>query len=94
MSVRLTVQFEIQPGKAKEFEAFMAGATAKVRADDPGCEQYHLFKSVDADTRYVLVESWATAADLDAHGKSPAMAGMADLRDFLNGRPTLHRYEG
>ena len=93
MSVRLTVQFTIGAGKADEFEAMMRGGTAGVKAGDPGCEMYDLFKSVDDDTRYVLIESWATQADLDAHGTSEAMKGMAGIRDFLDGKTVMHRYE-
>ncbi len=97
MSIRLTVQFNIQQGKASEFEA-AAGAAApaaasKVRNEDKGCEMYDLFKSVDDDTRYVLVEAWATAEDLDAHGSSPGMAEMQKIGGFMAGRPTMHRYE-
>ena len=72
MSIRLTVQFNLQEGKASEFEAAAGAAASKVRAEDEGCEMYDLFKSVDDDTRYVLVEAWATKEDLDAHGSSPA----------------------
>ena len=52
-----------------------------------------LFKSVDDDTRYVLVEAWATKEDLDAHGTSPGMAEMQKIGGLLAGRPTMHRYE-
>jgi len=92
MSIRLTVQFTIQEGKNAEFEAAAGVATQKVNAEDKGCEMYDLFKSVDDDTRYVLVESWATQEDLDAHGKSPGMTEMQKIGPFLGGRPTMHRY--
>ena len=93
MSIRLTVQFNLQEGKASEFEAAAGAAASKVRAEDEGCEMYDLFKSVDDDTRYVLVEAWATKEDLDAHGSSPGMAEMQKIGGFLAGRPTMHRYE-
>ncbi len=93
MSIRLTVQFNIQAGKASEFEDAAGAAASKVRVEDKGCEMYDLFKSVDDDTRYVLVEAWATKEDLDAHGSSPGMAEMQKIGGFLAGRPTMHRYE-
>ncbi len=93
MSIRLTVEFKIQDGKASQFEEVAGSAARKVRADDKGCEAYDLFRSVDDGTRYVLVESWATKEDLEAHGSSPAMAEMGKIREFLAGRPTMHRYE-
>ena len=92
MSVRLTVQLNIQPGKSAEFEGAAKAGIAKVKAEDKGCEMYDLFKSVDDDTRYVMVESWATQADLDAHGKSPAMAEMGKIGPLLAGRPQMHQY--
>ena len=93
MAIRLTVQFNIQQGKASEFEAAAGAAASKVRNEDKGCEMYDLFKSVDDDTRYVLVEAWATVEDLDAHGSSAGMAEMQKIGGFLAGRPTMHRYE-
>ncbi len=93
MSLRLTVQFTIQDGKGADFEAAAGAAIKQVKADDKGCEMYDLFKSVDDDTRYVLVESWASKEDIDAHGKSPGMASMQKIAPFMAGRPTMHRYE-
>lgn len=93
MAIGLTVEFTVAEGKAEAFEAFMAGATAKVKAEDAGCNLYDLFRSVDDDTRYLLLESWASEEDIEAHGKSEAMQGMAGIREFTTARPVLHRYE-
>ncbi len=93
MAIGLTVEFTIAAGKNEAFETFMAGATAKVKAEDAGCNHYDLFRSVDDDTRYILFENWATEADLTAHGASEAMQGMAGIREFTTARPVLHRYE-
>ncbi len=92
MSIRLTVQFSVQAGKGPEFEAAAGAAIRRVKAEDKGCEMYDLFKSVEDDTRYVLIESWASQADLDAHGKSPGTAEMQKVGPFMGGRPTMHRY--
>jgi quinol monooxygenase YgiN len=93
MSVRLTVQMQIQPGKAQEFEAIAGAAAARVRAEDKGCEMYHLFRSIDDDTRYVLVEAWTTAEDLKAHGSSPGVADMRKVAPLMAARLVSHRYE-
>ncbi len=93
MSKRMTVQFNIKEGMAGEFEAHMANATTMVKTGDKGCEMYDLFKSVNDDSRYVLVESWASEEDIEAHRKSPGMAEMNKIGPFLAGRPTIHRYE-
>lgn len=93
MAKGLTVEFTIAEGKNEAFEAFMAGATAKVKAEDAGCNNYDLFRCVEDDTRYILFENWATEEDLTAHGTSAAMAGMAGIREFTTARPVLHRYD-
>ena len=93
MAIGLTVEFTSGEGQAEAFEAFMAGATGTVKAEDSGCNNYDLFRSVDDDTSYILFENWATEADLTAHGTSTAMAGMAGIREFTTGRPVLHRYD-
>lgn len=92
MSIRLTVQLQIQPGKNADFEAAASAAIARVKAEDKGCEMYDLFRSVDDDSRYVMVESWASQENLDAHGKSPAMAAMAKIGPSLAGAPVMHTY--
>jgi quinol monooxygenase YgiN len=95
MSIRLTVQLNVKEGKAAEFEAAAAPALARVRAEDSGCEMYDLFKSVDDDTRFVMVESWASEADLNAHMTSAAMGDVGKaLGAFMAGPPVMHKYEG
>lgn len=94
MSIRLTVQLPIKAGEAAAFEAAAAPALAQVRAEDKGCEMYDLFKSVDDDTRYVMVESWATAEDLEAHKTTPAMGAVGKaIGGFIGGAPVMHQYE-
>jgi len=94
MSTRITVQMQVQPDKSEEFEAIAQPAAARVRAEDKGCEMYHLFRSLDDASRYVLVESWTTAEDLAAHGKSTGTLEMRKIGPLLAGRPVMHRYEG
>ena len=94
MAIRLTVQMQIQPCKAEEFEAIAGSAAKRVRAEDKGCEMYDLFRSLDDPNRYVLIESWSTQADLDAHGRSPGVADMRKVGPLLTATPVLHRYEG
>lgn len=95
MSIRLTVQLPIKDGKADEFEAVAGPALARVKAEDSGCEMYDLFRSVDDDTRFVMVESWATEADLEAHKTTAAMKEIVKaFGAFLAGAPVMHQYEG
>ena len=93
MSIRLTVHVKIKEGTNADFEAAAAEAMTQVRAEDAGCEQYELFKSVDDPTRYAIIESWLDAEALKAHGKSAGMAKMAGIGPFLAGAPIMHQYE-
>lgn len=94
MSIRLTVQLPIKAGQADAFEAAAGTALARVRSEDKGCEMYDLFKSCDDPTRFVIVESWATAKDLEAHMTSAAMGDVGKaLGSFIAGAPVMHKYE-
>jgi quinol monooxygenase YgiN len=94
MSIRMTVQRPIKPGKADEFEKAAGPALARVRSEDKGCEMYDLFRSCDDDTRFVMVESWASEEDLEAHKTSPAMGDIVKaFGAFLAGAPKMHQYE-
>ena len=94
MSIRLTVQFSVKEGQADGFRTFMGGLAARVKQEDSGCEMYDLFQSVDSAQRFALLESWATAADLEGHGRSAAMKALnAGIGPYLAGRPDIQRYE-
>ncbi len=93
MAIGITVQLTIKAGENDGFEAAITPALATVKADDAGCEMYDLFRSTDDPSRYVMVERWASQADLDAHMKSPAMAGMAKIGPFVAGAPAMVQYE-
>lgn len=93
MSKRLTVLFNAKEGEGDNFQSTFSAAAAKVKAEDKGCEMYDLYRSVENPNSFVLVESWASQEDLDAHGKSAAMAEVGKIGPYLDGRPTLYRYE-
>lgn len=92
MSIRLTVKFKIKEGKGAEFEEAVGAAATQVKAEDKGCEEYDLFKCVDSETEYALIESWASQEDIDAHGKSPGMAKMMKIGPLMDGAPKMYRY--
>ena len=49
---------------------------------------------IDDDTRFVMIESWAAEADLEAHKTSPAMKDIVGaFGAFLAGAPVMHQYE-
>jgi quinol monooxygenase YgiN len=93
MAIGITIRFEIKTGTNEAFESGFRKAAAAVKAHDEGCELYDLFKSIDSPTSYVMVERWTTAELLDAHMKSPTMAGMAALGPHFAGAPGFAKYD-
>jgi quinol monooxygenase YgiN len=93
MAIGITIRFEIKTGTNEAFESGFRKAAAAVKAQDEGCELYDLFKSIDSPTSYVMVERWTTAELLDAHMKSPTMAGMAALGPHFAGAPGFAKYD-
>ena len=93
MAIGITVQFTIQEGSNEAFEAGFAKASAVVKEQDEGCEMYDLFRSVEEPLRYAIIERWASQELLDAHMKSPSMAGMAELGPHFASAPAMTQYE-
>lgn len=66
MAIRHVVTVQVAPGKASEFsDAFRVLRAAAL--NEPGCEQYELFQSVDAPDRMVILERWSDQALLEQH---------------------------
>ena len=68
MAVRLMVTITAAPGKGGELGEAYRERCAEVM-EEPGCEQFEVFRSVADPDRLVLVERWADQAALDAHAE-------------------------
>ncbi|MGH6988700.1 MAG: putative quinol monooxygenase [Stellaceae bacterium] len=71
MAVRLVITFAAAPGKGAEHAAGMKARCAEIR-QEPGCEQFEAFQSIDDPDRIVLLERWADQPALDTHAKLQA----------------------
>lgn len=91
MAVRLIVTFTARPGTGDEFIRAWADRLPEVHAE-PGCEQYELFRSTDRPDTVVLLERWSDLATFDAHSELNRTRSPIG-RDFLDGRPSLERFE-
>lgn len=68
-------------GHREEVLAAFERAVVTVHAEDAGCELYAIHEGKD---RIVMIEKWASAGDLAAHGSKPALAALRDeLADRL-----------
>ena len=68
MPVRLVVTFNVLPGRADEFIAAWPDRLAEVR-QEPGCEQYELFRGAVRPDVVVLLERWSSPDTLQAHAE-------------------------
>lgn len=68
--IGLVVTLEVKEGKQSEFEAGAKDLMAKVKANEPGCLIYQLYKAKDSDTKYVFMEQYASKDAHKAHGET------------------------
>lgn len=93
MTVGIVATLKIKAGHEAEFEALAKDLAVAVKANEPGCLQYDLFKSKQAST-YVFMERYADGAALAAHGKTPHYTAVGPrLGAVLDGRPTIEILE-
>ncbi|MGK7654483.1 putative quinol monooxygenase [Roseovarius sp. B08] len=50
---------------------------------EPGCLRYDLHRDRDDPARFVMLEAWADAEALEAHGNAAAFTGLAARFDEL-----------
>jgi quinol monooxygenase YgiN len=94
MSVRLVVTITAAPGKGAELAEAYKVRCAEVM-QEPGCEQFEIFRSAVEPDRLALLERWRDQAALDAHAKlnatRPALrpelrAGAGEREDYAHTR--------
>jgi quinol monooxygenase YgiN len=95
MAIGLVVTLTIQPDKAADFEAAMREFIPIVKANEPGATVYTLTKAKGApDNEFVMMEQYASQADLDAHNKTPHFQALvAKIGPMLAGPPKAQTLE-
>jgi quinol monooxygenase YgiN len=82
--VHVIATFAPRDGHAEAVEALLRGMVAPSRAE-PGCWQYDLFRTQGTPAAFVIAESYANPAALEAHRRTAHYqayrAGMGDLLD-------------
>ena len=66
MTLRLVITMTAAPGKSDELAARLRERNAGV-LNEPGCEQFEIFKNMQNPDELVLLEIWKDQASLDAH---------------------------
>lgn len=86
--VVVVATFRAQPGRAAEVEAGLQAAI-RVTHGEPGCIRYALQRGVSDPDLVVLIERWASAADLARHAEQPHVTGLGARLDMLAEPPRV-----
>jgi quinol monooxygenase YgiN len=81
------------PGRLGRFDvrAALVHAIGRTHAEDEGCLLYALHESADG---FCMIEKWASADALTAHGTGPAITELGPtLSDALTSAPALQVYK-
>lgn len=77
-------------GEQADFEAAMQELAAEVRASEPGCLLYEVYRKAGSATEYVVMERYVSQEAMEAHARSehfqrmvprlaPLLAGPLDV---------------
>ena len=90
MTIGLIARINAKPGRGKDLERSFQRLQHVVLADEPGCQQYDLYRSREGDHSYVVVERYEDQAAIDAHAQTDAAKEvMGQFGAFIDGRPDL-----
>ncbi len=92
--IGVVASLDIQPGKVAEFEEVAMDLMAKVKANEPGCLTYQLYRAKGSQTSYIFMEQYASAEALKAHGQTDYFkAAGPKLAPCLAGAPQITYYD-
>ncbi len=92
--IGVIAKLKIQAGKESEFEQVARDLMAKVKANEPGCLTYQLYKSKKEADTYIFMEQYASQSDLEAHGKTDYFkAAGPNLGACLAGAPEISYFD-
>ena len=90
MALGAIARITVQDGKNEEFETLFLGLIEQVLAYEEGALMYALTRSKSNPQKYVVMEQYRSAADIEAHGKtdyfleaSKAMAGLVTTAPII-----------
>ncbi|MGI6105412.1 MAG: putative quinol monooxygenase [Raoultibacter sp.] len=90
MMIKIVANFYLKPENVEAAIELAKELVTETR-QEKGCAQYDLAQSPESPEKIVVLESWETQADLDAHSASehftrivPAIAAMCDQPPVLN----------
>ena len=89
MAIRFVVYIEALSGHRDDVIASSAKRGRVVR-EQPGCQEFETYQSIERPDRFVLLEKWADEQALRAHWATiPNTSGSAPTRQIIE----MERYE-
>ena len=86
--IGVVAKLKIAEGKEAEFEAVATDLMAQVKANEPGCLTYQLYKSKKDANTYIFMEQYSSQEALVAHGQTDYFkAAGAKLAPCMGGAP-------
>lgn len=90
--IGVVAQITVKEGAQADFEAVARRLVEAVKANEPGCKFYDLFKVRDGDTEYMFMELFNDQAAVDAHRASEHYRTIGrEMGPFLDGAPRVTR---
>jgi quinol monooxygenase YgiN len=91
--IHVVASFAVSPESPAEFSALVNRLLVGPTQAEPGCIRYELCQDCAEPTSFVMLETWASESDLDAHLAQPGLAAALDeLRPFVTAAPVVSRY--
>lgn len=93
MAITINIYYKSNNGNALKFANEMRnnGIVDKIRSN-PGNLKYDYFISLDDQDTLLLIDSWNSQDDIDAHHNSDIMQEIINLRNKYDLKMTVERY--
>ena len=92
MTLRMVVPMEAASGKREELVKTFQTLSPEVR-QEPGCQEYEVFQSVEDPDKMALLEMWDDKATLEVHSEANRRRA-EDLSHLRERRGEIERYAG
>ena len=92
--IGVIAKLSIHDGKNEQFVQVVKDLMTKVKANEPGCLTYQLYKSKKEANTYIFMEQYASQADLESHGQTEYFkAAGPGLGACLAGAPEISYFD-
>ena len=88
------VHYYVKDGKRDEFyKAIMENGIAAASRAEEGNEKYDYYLSPENENELLLIELWASAEAVQAHGQTPHFQQLAELKQAYVEDTVIRRYD-